>query len=99
MRQPGRLGGGLWQRMLEVGYDDLQRDTAAQLEGIANFLELESPLPLPTVKRRSLDRWREELTDAQQANIRAAVERFPLGSEDGSRPAAPAQAPSAAAAR
>lgn len=90
MRQLDRLGRRLGPRMLELNYDDLQTDTAAQLERIVNFLELASPLPLPTIKRRSLDRWREELTEAQQANVRAAVKGFPLGRQHDGRPPAPA---------
>ncbi|MPZ10038.1 MAG: sulfotransferase [Kiloniellaceae bacterium] len=99
MQQLDRLGKILGPRLLELSYDNLQTDTAAQLERIANFLELGTALPLPNIKRRSLARWREELTATQQSNIEAAVERFPVDSQDGSRLLEPAGAASAAVAR
>ncbi len=60
----------LGDRMIFFHYEDLIADTEARLGELTEFLELTTPLPLPEVKRKSLDKWRDQLTDEQLAEIK-----------------------------
>lgn len=72
-RQLDDLKPVLGAKYLILDYETLQQDTDAQLAALSSFLGLKVPLPLPPVKRESLDRWQTELTRDQIADIRAVV--------------------------
>lgn len=72
------LEGVLGKRLMILEYDRLQTDTATELSRISTFLDLKTSIPPPHVKTRSLDKWRHELSEAQQRNISDAVNSFPV---------------------
>jgi hypothetical protein len=72
------LKGVLGKRLMILEYEKLQTDIAAELSRIATFLDLKTPIPLPHVKTRSLDKWKHELSAEQQRNISDAVHGFPV---------------------
>ena len=63
----------LGDRMIRLRYHDLQTDTEAELERLATFLDLDDPIPAPEIKKDSLDRWKQDLSEQQIAEIRAIV--------------------------
>jgi hypothetical protein len=64
----------LGERMCVLSYEELQTDTVSQLEAVARFLGLASPIPVPQVRRESLDRWREQLDADAIAAIDAVLD-------------------------
>ena len=76
--QLAHLEGVLGDRLLVLDYESLQTEIATELSRISAFLGLATPIPLPHIKTRSLDRWRHELTEAQQRNIADAIRSFPV---------------------
>jgi len=63
------LAGTLGNRLLVLHYEDLMDNTAARLEDLASFIKLGSPLPIPEVRRESLEKWRRILSPAQLEEI------------------------------
>ncbi|WP_081619707.1 sulfotransferase [Thioalkalivibrio sp. ALE12] len=68
----------LGPRLAVFDYDCLQDNTKVEMERMREFLSLNGSIPIPTVKRSSLERWRHELSLAQQSNIAEAIEKFPV---------------------
>lgn len=88
--QLAHLEGVLGDRLLVLDYESLQTEIATELSRISVFLGLATPIPLPHIKTRSLDRWRHELTEAQQRNIADAIRSFPVYHPAADRPRAAA---------
>lgn len=61
-----------------VEYDRLQMDIAVELLRISNFLTLETSVPTPHIKTRSLAKWQDELSEDEKRNILEAVSSFPV---------------------
>lgn len=59
----------LGDRMLVLSYEALQTETASELDRIARFLDLGTPIPTPEIKRQSLDQWRDQLDAESLAAI------------------------------
>lgn len=59
----------LGNRMHLAEYERLIENTEEELAKINLFLELETPIPLPLVKRKSLDKWRRQLSATQCRDI------------------------------
>lgn len=64
-----RLGSGL----LQIKYEDLHERTDEVLERLRGFLGLERPIPAPTIRRESKEKWRSELTERDIADIDDAL--------------------------
>ena len=76
--QLGHLESSLGSRLAVFDYDRLQVDTSLELERMGVFLKLTSAIPVPNVKRASLERWRQELSETQKEHITQALEAFPV---------------------
>ncbi len=63
------LGG----RLLHIQYEDFASSPDSTIEQLNNFLALDTPLQVPTVKTDSLTKWREELSDSQISEIQATT--------------------------
>ena len=72
------LESALGNRLLVLEYESLQTEIAAELARISAFLGLTTPIPLPHIKTRSLDKWQHELSHEQKRNIADAVHGFPV---------------------
>lgn len=68
------VGRRLGERCLALDYESLQDDTERQLARLTGFLGLADPIPLPEIRRASRDRWRQELSAQQIAEIDAILE-------------------------
>ncbi|HUG49087.1 MAG TPA: sulfotransferase [Candidatus Limnocylindria bacterium] len=77
----------LGSRLVEISYEELHRAPAESLRAVEEILELQTPIPEPTVNRRSLGRWREELTPDQVQEIARVIELKLAGSNDVALPA------------
>jgi len=58
-----------------IQYEDLINETSGELSKLNKFLALASPIPVPKVKRESLDRWRAELSSETLDQIKQIVNR------------------------
>lgn len=67
------LAARLGERFLSLTYEDIFADPPGELARIQAFLGLTRPFPLPEIKRASLDRWRDELSAADLADIDAVL--------------------------
>jgi len=56
-------------RLLVLNYEDVIRESEAQLAALDAFLSLPSALPKPAVKSESLDRWKTELSEEIKQQI------------------------------
>ena len=63
----------LGERLEVFGYEDLIENTRDQLHRLQAFLKLRTPIPQPSPKRESLDKWRTNLTSQQRADIERIV--------------------------
>lgn len=63
----------LGDRMIRLRYRDLQTDTASELGRLEAFLGLDAPIPMPEIKRDSLERWKTDLGEEQIEKVRAVV--------------------------
>lgn len=63
----------LGERMIRLRYRDLQLDTGRELARLQAFLGLENEIPRPEIKAGSLERWKDDLSADQIAEIRAVV--------------------------
>lgn len=73
-RELDALTSALGDKYIVVDYENLQKDTEAELYALSVFLDLKSPLPIPNVKRESLDRWQNDLSKEQIADIETVLE-------------------------
>ena len=71
------LGSALKERLCVLSYENLILDTAWELARLTDFLNLDSSLPIPKVKRQSLDRWKQDL----RPEDREAIDRI-IGGRD-----------------
>jgi hypothetical protein len=88
-RELDALTSALGDKYMVVDYEKLQMDTEAELSALSVFLGLESPLPTPSVKRESLDRWQNDLSKEQIADIETVVESSETSASDLRRPPPP----------
>jgi hypothetical protein len=79
----------LGKRLMILEYEKLQMDIATELSRISAFLDLKTPIPIPHIKTRSLDKWHDELSEAQKRNIADAVHAFPVYHQAGGGPRTP----------
>jgi hypothetical protein len=63
----------LGERMIRLRYHELQTNTHAELDRLQGFLGLKKQIPFPDIKTDSLDRWKQELSQEQVADIRDVV--------------------------
>ncbi len=56
-------------RLLVLQYEDVILHAEAQLASLTRFLSLPSPIPKPSVKAESLERWKSELSDEVKQQI------------------------------
>ncbi|MFC6489119.1 sulfotransferase family protein [Nitratireductor sp. GCM10026969] len=73
LRRLDELETVLGERMIRMRYHKLQTDTTRELERLQEFLDLDDPIARPEIKSKSLDRWKEDLSEQQVAEIRAIV--------------------------
>jgi len=63
----------LGDRLLVISYESLIQNTAVELERLAKAVGLITPIPVLDVKRKSLDKWRSQLTPGQLEGIYAVT--------------------------
>jgi hypothetical protein len=68
------LAGVLGDRLVTLNYEQLHVDPAGPLRNLERALGLSTAIAAPTANREALDRWRNELTEAQVEQIRAVVD-------------------------
>jgi hypothetical protein len=56
-------------RLLVLNYEELINNTQTELVKIKDFLEMKQDIPYPKVKKDSLDKWKNNLTEKQIINI------------------------------
>ncbi len=66
-----RLRKELGDRMHFLEYEQLHQNTSDELRRLAEFLDLNDDFPPPNVRKDSIDRWRNDLTDNDVERIRA----------------------------
>lgn len=59
--------------LMVITYEDFADDPQATVAELQRFLGLDQPIPVPEVKRDSLDKWRHNLDRQQIADIEAVV--------------------------
>lgn len=69
-RQMEKAKTALGKKFIHVDYDELAANTSSVLKKIDSFLGLESPTPLPAVKKESMGKWRE-MSEKDLREIRA----------------------------
>ena len=69
-----RLKESLGSKLHIAVYERLQKQTDVELAKLTDFLRLDSPIPMPSKLTSSLDRWKEELTEEMQTEIRRIVQ-------------------------
>lgn len=74
-----QLAPQLGARLKIVSYESLIQDPAPILRALQEFLELDSPIPMPTIKAESLDKWKSQLSTKAQREIQQIVEMDPVG--------------------
>jgi hypothetical protein len=79
-REISRIAPKLGGRMLTFEYGDLHRRTGYEMRRLADLIGAAVPESIPEPDPRSLDKWREQLGDADLRDIRAAATL--LGAED-----------------
>ena len=67
----------LGERLMVVQYEQLMTETRPLLDELAAFLSLTSPLPMPEIREASLDKWKDQLTEAEVEQIQRVVEAAP----------------------
>ncbi len=67
------MGGLLGDRLLRIQYEDLFENTDEALARLADFVGLGTPIPRPEIRRESLFKWKEQLTDEQIGQVEAVT--------------------------
>ncbi len=75
--QMERLRESLGDSLLVVSYESLIQNTREEIDRLQSFLNLSRPIPMPEVKRASLDKWRAQLSAEQIQDIAAVVDFGP----------------------
>jgi hypothetical protein len=73
-RRLRELRGSLGDRLLLLSYERLIEDTQHCLEALQAFLGLPGEFPVPEVRRESLDKWKNQLTESEIQEIDAVLE-------------------------
>ncbi|QBG46593.1 sulfotransferase [Verrucomicrobia bacterium S94] len=67
------LRGTLGDAFLLITYESFAHDTKATVDTLKQFLALKSPVPIPEVKKDSLNKWKHQLSDSELADIQKTV--------------------------
>jgi len=73
-RRLRQLRGTLGDHLLPLSYEQLVEDTPRSLQSLQAFLGLREDFPVPEVRRESLDKWKEQLTESEIEEIDAVLE-------------------------
>lgn len=76
MERFAKLEVTLGDRLCLLDYEQLQLDTQQSLQRLQEFLGLETEIPRPHIKKASLTKWEDELTEQDQEEIRAIVGNY-----------------------
>lgn len=68
-----RLKGILGTDLFVMSYESFAHNTEKEIIKLQNFLRLNKPIPVPEVRKESLDKWQKQLSKEQLANIEEVV--------------------------
>jgi hypothetical protein len=71
--QMAHLKNALGSKLYLINYEELISGTERELRNLENFLNLDTSIPLPEVKRKSLDKWKSELSQEVCMDIETIV--------------------------
>lgn len=80
------LGDSLGPALFAISYEDFSLNTDATIRQLQIFLRLKAPIPVPEVKRDSLEKWRSHLTPQEVAEIERVVGFGPDSPDNGYSP-------------
>lgn len=78
MKRMEELETKLGSKLLVLSYEKLILDTEAEMKRLEEFLQLSTPIPMPKVKKESLNKWREKLSAKEIKNIKQIVGQEPM---------------------
>lgn len=67
------LGSLLGDKLMAIEYEDLFTNTEPVLDALSGFVGLDEPIPIPTIKAKSMDKWKRQLSDEEKEQIRGVV--------------------------
>lgn len=72
------LRNSLGHALLVISYESFAHDTERTINEVKQFLGLHEPIPIPEVKRESLNKWKHQLSPAEVSDIQGIVGYSPV---------------------